>query len=78
MIALANSRAVVKESKPLITAIDNQIKDEAFKDLNVYYAYPPIISHNYNFKSDNNRINENKDYTITNKFLMKAKKIILM
>jgi glycosyl transferase family 25 len=78
MVNKKSLKTLIKKSKPLITAIDNQIKDEAFKDLNVYYAYPPIISHNYNFKSDNNRINENKEYSITNKFLMKAKKIILM
>jgi len=70
-------KVLIQKSKPLITAIDNQIKDFAFKNLNIFYSYPPIITHNYNFNSDNNRINKNKNYKITNKFLMKAKKIII-
>ena len=80
MVNKKSLKTLIKKSKPLVTAIDNQIKDHAFKDLNVYYSYPPIISHNYNFTSDNNRISKNKDYddSITNKYLMKVNKIILM
>lgn len=79
MINKKSIKTLIKKSKPLVTAIDNQIKDHAFKDLNVFYTYPPIISHNYNFSSDNNRINKNKDYdsTITSKYLMKVNKIIV-
>ena len=69
---------LIEKSKPLVTAIDNQIKDFAFKYLNVFYAYPGIISHNYEFESTNNKISNNIGYFISNTFLKKARRITLL
>ena len=60
---MVNKKALntlMEKSKPLVTAIDNQVKDYAFKHLNIFYANPQLITHNYNLSSDNNRISGNK------------------
>ncbi len=80
---MVNKKALnilMEKSKPLVTAIDNQVKDYAFKHLNVFYATPQLINHNYNLFSDNNRISGNADYRagLTNSFLMKVRKIIVL
>tara|TARA_B100000586_G_C20084391_1_gene416958 strand:- start:9 stop:803 length:795 start_codon:yes stop_codon:yes gene_type:complete len=69
---------LIEKSKPLVTAIDNQIKDFAFKYLNVFYAYPGIVSHNYEFESTNNKISNNIGYFISTQYLKKARKITLL
>jgi GR25 family glycosyltransferase involved in LPS biosynthesis len=80
---MVNKKALntlLEKCKPLVTAIDNQVKDYAFKHLNVFYATPQIITHNYNLFSDNNRISGNNNYrtSLTNNFLMKVRKIIII
>ncbi len=80
---MVNKKALntlMEKSKPLVTAIDNQVKDYAFKHLNIFYANPQLITHNYNLSSDNNRISGNKSYRkdLTNSFLMKVRKIIIL
>ena len=69
---------LIEKSKPLVTAIDNQIKDFAFKYLNIFYAYPSIVSHNYDFESTNNKISGGIRYLISNKYLKKARRITLL
>tara|TARA_Y100000991_G_C21954275_1_gene341307 strand:- start:863 stop:1645 length:783 start_codon:yes stop_codon:yes gene_type:complete len=42
---------LIRENIPISGNIDQTIKNNLFEKLNVYFAYPPIITHNNNEKS---------------------------
>ncbi len=71
---------LLEYATPLITAIDNQIKDKAIGELKVFSSNPAIVTHNYELFSDNNRISGLYNYRkeLTDTYLKKARSIFIL
>jgi GR25 family glycosyltransferase involved in LPS biosynthesis len=53
---------LLKKHVPISDNIDQTFKNKLFKDLNVYYVYPPLVTHNNEIDSDR-RVVSNKKAT---------------
>ena len=67
---------LLKNNLPLKEYIDQNIKNNLFNNLKIFYVYPPLITHNNSISSDR-RVTSSKK-PLTKWFKLKQNKITLV